>query len=153
MSDANVGLLSGTTSSEYNEKTDTTYDKRDKNLDLLNKDRLQLLVKNKEEICEKISIKTEVIDVLINKSVITTEDRQLIKVRIYFLIDIVPQFVYLCKKNEMRCYLNGLKDEGGEGLIDIVKKKTDKVYEAFCDALHETNQTHIIHNFLVTESK
>ena len=43
MSDANVGLLNGTTSSEYNEKTVTTYDKRDTNLDLLNKDRLQLL--------------------------------------------------------------------------------------------------------------
>ena len=76
MSDANVGLLSGTTSSEYNEKTDTTYDKRDKNLDLLNKDRLQLLVKNKEEISEKISITTEVLDVLVKNSVIIIDDLQ-----------------------------------------------------------------------------
>ena len=87
MSDANVGLLNGTTSSEYNEKTVTTYDKRDKNLDLLNKDRLQLLVKNKEEICWKINITTDILDVLETKSVITTDDKQIIMVNIPLLFD------------------------------------------------------------------
>ena len=76
MSDQYVGLLNG-----------TTYDKRDKNLDLLNKDRLELLVKNKEEICEKINITTEVLDVLGTKSVITIDDKQIIVVNIPLLFD------------------------------------------------------------------
>ena len=40
-----------------------------------------------------------------------------------------------------------------EALLELVKKKTDRDYEAFCEALHETKQTFIVHNYLVTESK
>ena len=81
MSDANVGLLDG-----------TSYDKRDKNLDLLNKDRLELLVKNKEEICEKINITTDVLDVIVKNCIITTDDKQIIMVNIPLLFDISHMF-------------------------------------------------------------
>ena len=40
-----------------------------------------------------------------------------------------------------------------ELLIQMIIKKTNQDYDAFCEALHETKQTHIVHNLLVTDSK
>ena len=49
----------------------------------LDKDRIQLLDKNKKELCQNINLKTgEILDVLINRGVITVKDKQLIMVRI-----------------------------------------------------------------------
>ena len=52
----------------------------DKSLDVLHTDRLHLLETNKKELCQKIDIETNVLDVLIEKGVITTKDKQQVMV-------------------------------------------------------------------------
>ena len=55
----------------------------DKNLDLLTEDRLQLLCRNKKELCDKINITTELLDILVKKGVIATNNKQQITVRLF----------------------------------------------------------------------
>ena len=67
-----------------------------RNRNRLDEDRLELLDKNKKELCEKVIIEMEEeLDVLITKSVITQKDKKRIMVEFLLLICYDPKISYM----------------------------------------------------------
>ena len=66
----------------------------DQSLDVLHTDRLQLLEKNKKELCQKIDIETDLLDILVKQGVITAKDKQQIVVGIFFRLFLLRHFVH-----------------------------------------------------------
>ena len=62
-------------------------------------------------------------------------------------------FFIKCKYTEEFFSLVKNKSKGMNDLLEIIMKKTNVDYDAFCEALHETKQTYLVHNFMVAESK
>ena len=44
------------------------------------------------------------------------------------------------------------KDEAecNKKLLDLIKRKTNQDFDQFCEALHQTRQTHVVQHLLVT---
>ena len=63
---------------------------------------------------------------------------------------------YICIRYKLINYFAFLyqkKSDKETELLDMIMKKTNVVYDALCEALHETKQTYIVRNFLVGKSK
>ena len=51
----------------------------------------------------------------------------------------------------MHFYTKSTRDESAKTLLDLlVKRKTNKDFDQFCEALHQTKQTSVVKNLLAT---